>query len=33
MDVNAFNQIDTDGQGYQNGHLIVNYSFVDCNDD
>jgi rare lipoprotein A (peptidoglycan hydrolase) len=33
LDVNPFNQIDTDGQGYQNGHLIVNYSFVDCNDD
>ncbi|KAK2352233.1 pathogenesis-related protein PR-4 [Trifolium repens] len=33
MDVNAFNQIDTDGQGYQNGFLIVTYTFVDCNDD
>jgi rare lipoprotein A (peptidoglycan hydrolase) len=32
LDVNVFNQIDTDGQGYQNGHLTVNYSFVSCND-
>jgi len=32
MDVNVFNQIDTNGQGVQNGHLTVNYSFVNCGD-
>ncbi|MCI07422.1 pathogenesis-related protein PR-4, partial [Trifolium medium] len=32
LDVNVFNQIDTNGQGYQNGHLTVNYSFVNCGD-
>jgi len=30
MDVNVFNQIDTNGQGYQKGHLIVDYVFVNC---
>ncbi|XVF42195.1 hypothetical protein PTKIN_Ptkin01aG0340500 [Pterospermum kingtungense] len=28
----AFNPIDTDGQGYLQGHLIVDYELVDCND-
>ncbi|GAV86263.1 Chitin_bind_1 domain-containing protein/Barwin domain-containing protein [Cephalotus follicularis] len=32
LDVNVFNQIDTNGQGYAQGHLIVNYQFVDCGD-
>lgn len=32
LDVNVFNQIDTDGNGYAQGHLIVNYNFVDCGD-
>ncbi|XP_008218273.1 PREDICTED: pathogenesis-related protein PR-4 [Prunus mume] len=32
LDVNMFNQIDTDGNGNAQGHLIVNYDFVDCGD-
>ncbi|KAF7012206.1 hypothetical protein CFC21_026422 [Triticum aestivum] len=28
----VFVKIDTDGMGYQRGHLIVNYQFVDCRD-
>ncbi|KAL5204618.1 hypothetical protein ABZP36_009489 [Zizania latifolia] len=28
----VFTKIDTDGQGYQKGHLIVDYQFVDCGD-
>ena len=28
----VFVKIDTDGMGYQRGHLIVNYEFVDCRD-
>ncbi|KAL6284230.1 hypothetical protein ACE6H2_015159 [Prunus campanulata] len=32
LDVNVFNQIDTDGKGNAQGHLIVNYDFVDCGD-
>ncbi|BAF28552.1 barwin [Oryza sativa Japonica Group] len=28
----VFSKIDSDGQGYQNGHLIVDYQFVDCGD-
>lgn len=32
LDVNVFNQIDTDGRGYAQGDLIVNYDFVDCGD-
>ncbi|KAK4757019.1 hypothetical protein SAY87_007146 [Trapa incisa] len=27
-----FRPLDTDGYGYQQGHLIVDYSFVDCRD-
>lgn len=30
LDVGVFNRIDTDGRGYQQGHLIVNYQFVNC---
>ena len=30
LDVNVFNQIDTNGQGYAQGHLQVNYQFVNC---
>ena len=32
LDWSVFNQIDTTGIGYQQGHLIVNYDFVDCGD-
>lgn len=28
----AFQKLDTDGRGYRQGHLIVNYQFVDCGD-
>ncbi|KMT13105.1 hypothetical protein BVRB_4g086470 [Beta vulgaris subsp. vulgaris] len=30
LDVNVFNQIDTNGQGVAQGHLQVNYQFVNC---
>ncbi|KAJ1385130.1 RlpA-like domain superfamily [Sesbania bispinosa] len=33
LDVGVFNQLDTDGRGYQQGHLIVNYQFVECGDE
>lgn len=32
LEEGVFKQIDTDGKGYQQGHLIVNYNFVDCGD-
>ncbi|PON87178.1 Expansin [Trema orientale] len=32
LDVNVFNQIDTDKKGIAQGHLIVNYEFVNCGD-
>ena len=32
LDSGVFNQIDTTGIGNQQGHLIVNYQFVDCGD-
>ncbi|KAL9379181.1 hypothetical protein Peur_027663 [Populus x canadensis] len=32
LDVNVFRTIDTDGDGYAKGHLIVNYQFVNCGD-
>ncbi|KAK7269199.1 hypothetical protein RIF29_21917 [Crotalaria pallida] len=32
LDVNVFNRLDTDGRGYQQGHLTVNYNFVNCGD-
>ncbi|TVU25113.1 hypothetical protein EJB05_27594, partial [Eragrostis curvula] len=28
----AFSRIDTNGQGFQDGHLTVNYQFVNCGD-
>ncbi|EEC68475.1 hypothetical protein OsI_36721 [Oryza sativa Indica Group] len=30
LDVAVFRQIDTDGGGMANGHLVVDYEFVDC---
>lgn len=30
LDVGVFNRLDTDGSGYAQGHLIINYQFVDC---
>ncbi|KAG0529741.1 hypothetical protein BDA96_05G123900 [Sorghum bicolor] len=32
LDISVFKQIDTDGGGMANGHLSVDYSFVDCQD-
>ncbi|CAN1233540.1 Pathogenesis-related protein PR-4B [Linum perenne] len=32
LDVNVFNDIDTDKYGYDQGHLMVDYEFVDCGD-
>ena len=33
LDVGVFNRLDTNGLGYQQGHLIVDYQFVDCGDE
>ncbi|KAJ1413882.1 RlpA-like domain superfamily [Sesbania bispinosa] len=33
LDVGVFNELDTDRRGYEQGHLIVNYQFVECGDD
>ncbi|KAK9083534.1 hypothetical protein Scep_030005 [Stephania cephalantha] len=30
LDITPFRQIDTDGNGIRQGHLIVNYEFVNC---
>ncbi|CAL5208453.1 unnamed protein product [Lathyrus oleraceus] len=30
LDVNVFNKLDTNGQGYHQGHLTVTYVFVNC---
>ncbi|XP_059076310.1 pathogenesis-related protein PR-4-like [Cryptomeria japonica] len=30
LDVNEFNKIDTNGKGYNAGHLQVDYQFVNC---
>eukprot|EP01018_Ginkgo_biloba_P019882 Gb_09483 [translate_table: standard] len=30
LDVNVFNQLDTNGKGYNAGHLMVDYQFVGC---
>ncbi|XP_043697943.1 pathogenesis-related protein PR-4-like [Telopea speciosissima] len=30
LDWSAFQKLDTDGNGYNQGHLIVNYEFVSC---
>ncbi|GAB4855367.1 Pro-hevein [Ancistrocladus abbreviatus] len=32
LDVNVFKQLDTNGQGYAQGHLTVRYQFVNCGD-
>ncbi|XP_010278164.1 PREDICTED: pathogenesis-related protein PR-4-like [Nelumbo nucifera] len=32
LDWGVFQQIDTDGSGYNAGHLTVNYQFVNCGD-
>ena len=32
LDVTVFRQIDTDGGGVANGHLVVDYEFVGCQD-
>ncbi|KAL6868119.1 hypothetical protein ACP4OV_014964 [Aristida adscensionis] len=32
LDISVFQQIDTDGGGMANGHLAVDYQFVDCHD-
>lgn len=32
LDAGVFRQIDTDGRGNAQGHLIVNYQFVNCGD-
>lgn len=32
LDISVFRQIDTDGGGMANGHLAVDYEFVNCQD-
>lgn len=32
LDVNVFRQLDTNGVGNQQGHLTLNYRFVNCAD-
>ena len=32
LDIGPFQKLDTDGNGIAQGHLIVNYDFVDCGD-
>jgi hypothetical protein len=32
LDVSVFQSLDSDGSGNDQGHLIVNYDFVDCGD-
>nr|AFK82275.1 PR-4 protein [Chimonanthus praecox] len=32
LEEGVFRQLDTNGAGIQQGHLIVNYDFVDCGD-
>ena len=32
LDVGVFRKLDTNGKGYAQGHLIVNYQFVNCGD-
>ncbi|XP_077248059.1 pathogenesis-related protein PR-4-like [Tasmannia lanceolata] len=32
LDDGVFRQLDTDGSGNAQGHLIVNYQFIDCGD-
>ncbi|KAJ1413880.1 RlpA-like domain superfamily [Sesbania bispinosa] len=32
LDIGVFEKLDTDKNGYAQGHLIVNYDFVECGD-
>lgn len=32
LDEGVFKRLDTDGKGYAQGHLMVNYQFVNCGD-
>ncbi|KAI4301930.1 hypothetical protein L6164_035164 [Bauhinia variegata] len=32
LDIGVFRRLDTNGNGYFHGHMIVNYEFVDCAD-
>ncbi|CAI0433872.1 unnamed protein product [Linum tenue] len=32
LDVGVFRRLDTDGKGKAQGHLMVDYQFVDCGD-
>jgi hypothetical protein len=32
LDIAVFQRIDTDGGGAANGHLVVDYEFVGCQD-
>jgi len=32
LDVNVFRRLDTNGVGNQQGHLTVNYRFINCAD-
>lgn len=32
LDISVFQRLDSDGSGNAEGHLIVNYDFVDCGD-
>ncbi|XP_048433149.1 pathogenesis-related protein PR-4-like [Pyrus x bretschneideri] len=32
LDEGVFKRLDTDGKGYAQGHLMVNYKFVNCGD-
>ena len=32
LDVGVFQKLDTNGRGYAQGHLMVNYQFVNCGD-
>ena len=32
LDEGVFKQLDTDGRGYEQGHLVVNYMFVNFGD-
>ncbi|XP_028790209.1 pathogenesis-related protein PR-4-like [Neltuma alba] len=33
LETGVFNRLDTDGLGHQQGHLIVDYTFIDCGDE
>ncbi|CAK8572329.1 unnamed protein product [Lathyrus sativus] len=32
LDISVFHRLDSDGSGDAQGHLIINYDFVDCGD-